>query len=160
LGKGPFLGKADANKSLKGFLIMSRKLVFGVVVASLALFRAVPVVAGSVFVSELFSGNVVEVDESGTKTLFTSGLGRPGSLKFDKEGNLFVLDYSEQNSNPRVVKVTPTGETTTFTANLPPISDEQVTRGFGRLAISDEGKVFLLARAFPISSADFPFSEV
>ena len=69
---------------------MNRKLVFCIVLVGIGLRGAIPVLAGSVFVSELFSGNVVAVDELGTKTIFASGLGRPGPLKFDKDGNLFV----------------------------------------------------------------------
>jgi hypothetical protein len=56
------------------------------VLVGIGLLGAIPVLAGSVFVSDLFSGNVVEVDELGTKTLFASGLGRPGALKVIVQG--------------------------------------------------------------------------
>jgi sugar lactone lactonase YvrE len=139
---------------------MNRKLLFCIVLLCIGLFEAIPVLAGSVFVSELASGSVVEVDEFGAQTIFASGLGRPSTLKFDKKGNLFVLDHGEQNSSPRILKVATTGETTTFTASLPPISDGNVTRSFNDLAISNAGKVFLLAFAFPSNSGTLPFTEV
>jgi len=112
---------------------MNRKLAFCIVLPGIALFGAIPVLAGSVFVGELLSGNVVEVDELGTKTIFASGLGRPGLLKFDKDGNLFVLD----GSVPQVVKITPTGAISTFTTGIPEPGPVDLT-------IADDGTLFLL----------------
>jgi sugar lactone lactonase YvrE len=97
------------------------------------LFGASPALADSVFVTELFSGSVVKVDTAGRKTAFATGLGAPGPFKFDKNGNLFVLDFSA----PRVVKVTPTGEASTFVTGIP-------EGGLNDLAIADDGAIFLL----------------
>jgi hypothetical protein len=116
---------------------LNQKLGICMVVASLAFFKAVPVLAGSVFVTEPLSGNIISVDEVGTKTIYASGLGRPGLLKFDKNENLFVLDFSEQNSNPRILKVTPTGVISTFTTGIP-------QGNLGDLTIADDGTLFLL----------------
>ena len=114
-------------------MIMNRRLVFCLVLVGISLFRAAPVLAGSVFVSQMASGNVVRIDEAGTQTIFASGLGQPGPLKFDKAGNLFVLDFSV----PQVLKITPTGAVSTFTTGIP-------GDNFVALTIADDGTVFLL----------------
>ncbi len=93
---------------------MVRKLVVCIALAvvglGLSMAMSLHVGAQSLFVSELFSGNVLKVDGLGTKTIFTTGLGRPGPLKFDKNGNLFVIDFIG-----RLLKVSPTGSISTFT---------------------------------------------
>lgn len=49
---------------------MNRKLVFCIVLLGICVFEAIPALAGSVFVSVLDSGSVVEVDAFGTQTVF------------------------------------------------------------------------------------------
>ncbi len=86
--------------------------------------------SATVFVSEPLAGKIVKVDGSGTKTVFASGLTRPGPLKLDRNGNLFVLD------EPRLLKITPNGSISTFTTDLPEYVDD--------LTITDDGKLFAL----------------
>ncbi|MCK6560016.1 T9SS type A sorting domain-containing protein [bacterium] len=116
---------------------MMRKLVvyFTLTLLGLSLSMSIPSGAGaqSVFVSEPNSGNVLKVDNSGAKTIFATGLGRPGPLKFDKNGNLFVIDFEG-----RLMKVTPDGSVSTFATGLPEGS-------LNDLLVTDDGKPFLLA---------------
>ncbi|HET8671967.1 MAG TPA: hypothetical protein VFM05_15520, partial [Candidatus Saccharimonadales bacterium] len=84
----------------------------------------------AVFVSEPYSRSVVKVDGSGTKTVFASVPSGPGPLKFDKNGNLFVL------GGPGVLKVTPTGSISTFATDI--------QQSIVDLTITDDGKLFAL----------------
>lgn len=115
---------------------MSRKFTvyFALALLGLGVSLSIPKPAGaqSVFVSELNSGNVIKVDASGTKTIFATGLGRPGPLKFDKNGNLFVIDFEG-----RLMKVTPDGSVSTFATGLPEGS-------LNDLLVTADGKPFLL----------------
>lgn len=115
---------------------MMRKLVvyFTLTLLGLGVSLSIPDPAAAqlVFVSELNTGNVIKVDASGTKTIFATGLGRPGPLKFDKNGNLFVIDFEG-----RLMKVTPDGSVSTFATGLPDGS-------LNDLLVTDDGKPFLL----------------
>jgi hypothetical protein len=90
--------------------------------------------AGPLFVSELHSGSVLKVDASGTTTVFASSIGKPGPLKLDKNGNVFVID----GTVPQLWKIPPSGSASVFTTQLPP-------SGVIDLTIADDGAVYVLS---------------
>lgn len=76
---------------------------------------APPAAPDDVFVSELGAGAVLRVDSAGVTTIYADSLGRPGALKFDQHGDLFVLD----GSVPQVLEIDRSGAIATYTTNLP-----------------------------------------
>ena len=96
---------------------------------------AQPPVAGELVVSELLGGSLVKITPSGVATTFQTGIGKPGPLKFDRHGNLFVLDYAV----PRVLEILQSGLAITYTARLPEGSPVDLT-------IADDDTIFLLVQ--------------
>lgn len=124
---------------------------FSIVLIGISLFAAAPVLAASVFVAQFGSGNIVEVDELGTKTIIASGLDRPSQLNLDKQGNLFVFEFRKQFAlNPRLLKITPAGDISIFAENFPRTrADEfggQISLSYLDMTIADDGTIFLLVR--------------
>jgi probable HAF family extracellular repeat protein len=96
---------------------------------------AQPPVAGDVVVSELLAGSLAKIAPSGVATTFQTNIGKPGPLKFDRHGNLFVLDYAV----PRVVEILQSGLAITYTTRLPEGSPVD-------LAIAADDTIFLLVQ--------------
>jgi hypothetical protein len=98
----------------------------------------------AVFVSVPDAGTIIQVDTAGAQSVFASGLGRPGTLRFDPAGHLFVLD----GQSKRVLRVDSNGAATVFTTLLPNASDISSQE----LLVDAEGAVFSIVQRGGVAS--------
>ena len=73
---------------------------------------------------------IIRITPAGERSIFSSGNGSPTGIDFDSNGNMFVVNYRQNN----VVKITPDGETSVFASGL---------NGPAHVAISPSDEVFV-----------------
>jgi hypothetical protein len=95
---------------------------------------------GSLFVPDFSGGRIIEIDELGQKTVFVSGLGKPGTLKFGPAGNLFVVDHGVPK---RLLSIARDKTVSVFTTSF---FDSSVTpnASINDLTVDGSGRVFVL----------------
>ena len=81
--------------------------------------------SGDVFIADIGSSQVTEVEADGTQTTVGSGLNKPFGVAADSSGDVFIAD----TGNNRVVEVKPDGTQTTVGSGL----NQPFGRGGGRL---------------------------
>ena len=81
--------------------------------------------AGELFVSSRFEGNVYRVDRTGHTELFTEGMGIATGMAFDHEGNLYVGDRSGS-----IFKISASKEIFVFATLEPSIAAYHLAFGF------------------------------
>jgi hypothetical protein len=81
--------------------------------------------AGELFVSSRFEGNVYRVDRSGHTEMFIEGMGIATGIAFDHEGNLYVGDRSGS-----IFKISSTKEIFVFATLEPSIAAYHLAFGF------------------------------
>jgi hypothetical protein len=80
---------------------------------------------------------LIQTNGETTTSVFATGLSKPGGIKRDQAGNIFVLEYATSS----ILKISADGQTrTTFAATLP-------DGGLNDLTVSADGQVFLLVHA-------------
>jgi sugar lactone lactonase YvrE len=81
--------------------------------------------AGELFVTSRFEGNVYKVDPAGKIETFTEGMGIATGLAFDRDGNLYVGDRSGS-----IFKISPSKEIFVFATLEPSVAAYHLAFGF------------------------------
>ncbi|MGA8246838.1 MAG: hypothetical protein WB797_08030 [Nocardioides sp.] len=111
-----------------------------------------PAAPGTVFVSDIWQGQVLAVDPDGDKSVYVTGV-QPYGLAVDQTGDLFI---AQENND--VVEIAPDGTRTDLTVNSVSAALQVAVDDAGNLYVADTGNQQVVKRTPDGTETQVPFT--